>query len=177
MHGWKKEGEISIFVINAEAGFAMPCTMPMCFTAWTAHPGRINPNSVLTAEPKLLLRISSAGDAEPNCSTGRWTLMGAEESRMTSLEHLRQTTMEHYGFGTNIMRHIRICPKCGMPSGAEEKNCGSCGTKLPRETLFQQYKKRHRFCSHCDTVVADDAQFCPECGARIQLIKPLKFFR
>ena len=102
--------------------------------------------------------------------------MTVEEYRMTRNETIRQANMERYGFGTNIMRNIRVCPECGMPSTAADKNCRTCGARLPRETLFQQYKKRHRFCPRCDTVVAKSAQFCPECGTRIQLIKPLKLF-
>ena len=102
--------------------------------------------------------------------------MTVEEYRMTRNETIRQANMERYGFGTNIMRNIRVCPECGMPSTAADKNCRTCGTRLPRETLFQQYKKRHRFCPHCDTVVAKSARFCPECGMRIQMFKPLKLF-
>ena len=103
--------------------------------------------------------------------------MTAEEYRIMKNETNRQSNMERYGFGTNIMRNIRVCPECGLPSAAADRNCRTCGARLPRETLFQQYKKRHRFCPRCDTVVAKSAQFCPECGTRIQMFKPLKFFR
>ncbi|MBQ9717151.1 MAG: zinc ribbon domain-containing protein [Clostridia bacterium] len=98
--------------------------------------------------------------------------MTADEFRLTKLEYMRQSNMEQYGFGPNIMRNIRICPDCGLPSIVTDRNCHACGAKLPRETLFQQYKKRHRFCPRCDTVVAKSAQFCPECGTRIGWIKP-----
>ena len=103
--------------------------------------------------------------------------MISEESKLTRLENLRQSNMETYGYGPNAMRGIRICAECGAPSPAEKKVCGLCGTKLPRETLFQQYKKRHRCCPHCETVVADSAQFCPECGTRIRMVRPLHIFR
>ena len=102
--------------------------------------------------------------------------MTTEEYRMTRNETIRQESMAYYGFGPNIMKKIRICPECGLPSTASKKHCHTCGAQLPRETLFQQYKKRHRFCPHCDTVVAKSAQFCPECGMRIQFINPLKLF-
>ena len=52
--------------------------------------------------------------------------MTIEEYRITRNETIRQSNMERYGFGPNVMRNIRVCP---------------------------------------------------ECGTRIQLIKPLKFFR
>ena len=102
--------------------------------------------------------------------------MTAEEYRITRNETIRLANMERHGFGTGIMKNIRICPECGFPSTAADRHCRTCGGKLPRETLFQQYRKRHKCCPHCETVVAKDAQFCPECGTRIQLIPPLRFF-
>ena len=102
--------------------------------------------------------------------------MTAEEYRITRNETIRQLNMKRYGFGPGIMRNIRICPGCGLPSAVSETHCRTCGTGLPRETLFQQYKKRHKFCPHCDTVVAESALFCPECGMRIQPKKRLKHF-
>ena len=100
--------------------------------------------------------------------------MTAEESRIVKLEYLRQVTMERYGFGPNAMRRIRVCPECGCPSEADEANCLSCGVRMPKENLYDQYKKRHHFCSRCDTVVAEYMQFCPQCGTRIPSVKPSK---
>ena len=100
--------------------------------------------------------------------------MTAEEHRITRNETIRLVNMERHGFGTGIMKNIRICQECGLPSTAADRRCRTCGGKLPRETLFQQYKKRHKCCPHCETVVAKDVQFCPQCGTRIQLVKPLK---
>ena len=97
--------------------------------------------------------------------------MTAEETRIARLEHLRQVNMEQYGFGPNIMKRIRICGECGCPSEADEANCLSCGVKLPKKTLYEQYKKRHPVCSRCDTVLAGHMQFCPQCGAKIQMKK------
>jgi hypothetical protein len=92
--------------------------------------------------------------------------MTIEEFRVTRNENLRKSNMERYGLGANIMRNIRICTSCGCPASADRNRC-SCGGMLSEETLFQQYKKRHRFCRRCDTVVANDVKFCPECGYRI----------
>ena len=97
--------------------------------------------------------------------------MTAEDYRITRNETIRQSNMERYGFGPAAMQSIRICAECGMPAAALERKCRECGVKLPQETLFQQYKKRHRFCPHCDTVVARSALFCPECGMRIRIIR------
>ena len=93
--------------------------------------------------------------------------MTVEETRIVKLEYLRRATMERYGFGPMAMRRIRVCMECGCPSESDEETCLSCGVKLPTETLYDQYKKRHRFCSRCDTVMAEYMQFCPQCGTRI----------
>ena len=103
--------------------------------------------------------------------------MTAEESRLIKQESMRQESMKQYGFGPAVMRGIRICAECGMPSAASERKCRECGAKLPWVNLFQQYRKRHRYCAHCDNVVADDVQFCPECGTRIQMRKPMQFVK
>ena len=92
--------------------------------------------------------------------------MTIAEFRVTRNENLRKSNMERYGFGLNVMRNIRICTSCGRPASADRIHC-SCGGVLSGETLFQQYKKRHRFCNRCDTIVANDVKFCPECGHRI----------
>ena len=101
--------------------------------------------------------------------------MTTEESRLIKQESIRQESMKPYGFGPAVMRGIRVCAECGMPAEASERKCRECGAKLPRETLFQQYKKRHRYCARCDYVVADDVRFCPECGTRIQMLRPIQF--
>ena len=103
--------------------------------------------------------------------------MTAEKYRIARNETIRQANMERYGFGPNVMKNIRICSECGTSAAVSERKCRECGAKLPRETLFQQYRKRHKYCAHCDTVVAEDVQFCPECGTRIQRIKPLQFVK
>lgn len=103
--------------------------------------------------------------------------MTVEETRLTMLEILRQENMKQHGFGPSIMREIRVCTECGTAAPVSELKCRECGKKLPRETLYQQYRNRHRFCARCDTVVANDVQFCPECGTRIQMIKPLHIIR
>ena len=97
--------------------------------------------------------------------------MTAEETRIARLEHLRQVNMEQYGFGPNIMKRIRICGECGCPSESGKENCLFCGVRLPQETLYEQYKRRHPVCPRCDTVLAGYMQFCPQCGAKIQMKK------
>ncbi len=81
----------------------------------------------------------------------------------------RLKLMEHYGFGTESMKKIKVCKKCGMSALSDEKFCNLCGTRLPMETLYQQYKERNHFCMKCGTVVSSKKRFCPQCGK--QLIK------
>lgn len=92
--------------------------------------------------------------------------MMSKESRYKLQEYRRQLYLEQHGFGPAVMRSIRICSVCGLPSAAD-RPCCTCGGALSAETLFQQYKKRHKFCRHCDIVVSDDAKYCPACGLKI----------
>ena len=32
------------------------------------------------------------------------------------------------------------------------------------ETLYDHYRRQHRCCTECGTVLTDDARFCPYCG-------------
>ncbi|WP_368075578.1 zinc-ribbon domain-containing protein [uncultured Dysosmobacter sp.] len=43
----------------------------------------------------------------------------------------------------------------------------SCGAALPKETLYDFYRARHRCCPGCGVVVTDVAVYCPECGTRL----------
>jgi len=41
-----------------------------------------------------------------------------------------------------------------------------CGEKQPGETLFDRYKRQHKCCPDCDTVLAADSLYCPNCASR-----------
>ena len=45
--------------------------------------------------------------------------------------------------------------------------CPEWGEKLPKKTLFDRYKRKHKCCPDCDTVLSSDSQFCPNCGKQI----------
>jgi len=75
---------------------------------------------------------------------------------------------EYYGFGTGIMKQIKVCPQCGASEPAERYICGECGSKLPARTLFQQYQRMHSQCPVCDTVLTADMRFCPHCGVKLE---------
>ena len=87
---------------------------------------------------------------------------------MTAHEPTRKKILEHFGFGTEQMKKIKICKKCGAAVSADEDYCTLCREKLPENTLFDVYRQRHRTCPGCKTVLTDGALFCPECGKRVQ---------
>ncbi len=60
-----------------------------------------------------------------------------------------------------------FCPACGRGNGAYRTDCISCGAALPKETLYDFYRARHRCCPGCGVVVTDVAVYCPECGTRL----------
>jgi len=84
---------------------------------------------------------------------------------MTKEIHFRN--LEKFGFGPNVMKKIKICPKCGQISKKGSLFCRSCGAFLTRETLYDHYRRQHRCCPECDTVLADDSRYCPNCGKQI----------
>lgn len=75
-------------------------------------------------------------------------------------------TAELYGFGTERMKRLKVCARCGSIAGSDYYVCRQCGARLPRQTLFQLYQRRHRLCPVCDTVLTDNMRYCPHCGAR-----------
>ena len=86
---------------------------------------------------------------------------------MTTEIHFRN--LEQYGFGPNVMKKTKVCARCGkmVEARANAKTCPECGEKLSSETLFDRYKRQHKCCHECDTVLAPDSQYCPNCGKQI----------
>ena len=73
-----------------------------------------------------------------------------------------------YGFGTENMKRLKVCPRCGRVALASAYICPQCGRRLPQQNLFQLYQLRHRLCPVCDTVLSARMRYCPHCGARQQ---------
>lgn len=73
-----------------------------------------------------------------------------------------------YGFGTETMKRLKVCPGCGGVALASAYICPQCGRRLPQQNLFQLYQLRHRLCPVCDTVLSAHMRYCPHCGARQQ---------
>ena len=82
-------------------------------------------------------------------------------------QKLRFKNLEKFGFGPNVMKKNKVCPRCGRLVGARLTVCPDCNERLSSETLFDRYKRRHLSCSHCDTVLTPGSQYCPNCGKQI----------
>lgn len=87
------------------------------------------------------------------------------------LEYIRQQSMEDYGFGPDTMKKIKVCSRCGRSSDVSELFCKECGYRLPDKTLYDIYKERHRCCPVCDTILATEMDYCPQCGTKIEKTK------
>lgn len=79
----------------------------------------------------------------------------------------RQNILLHYGFGTEAMKNSTVCPACGSLETVGKTNCSKCGEKLLKSSLFDVYKKQHKQCKSCETILADFMEFCPHCGMQI----------
>lgn len=73
--------------------------------------------------------------------------------------------MKQYGFGYEVMKEICVCEKCGKPTSAKKLLCPNCDAFLPKKSLFDIYRNRHRTCKVCGTVLSDTMKYCPKCGS------------
>lgn len=85
---------------------------------------------------------------------------------MTELT-MRNERRLRLGFGTEAMKRLKVCHCCGRVACVNETQCRSCGEALPRETLYELYRSRHKQCGSCHAIVSRDASFCPACGRKI----------
>lgn len=83
-------------------------------------------------------------------------------------QKVRFKILENFGFGPNVMKKSKVCVRCGQLVKTRSAVCPECGEKLPRETLFDRYKKQHVCCPVCDTVLTPDSKYCSNCGKNIQ---------
>ena len=87
---------------------------------------------------------------------------------MSPTDKVKYKNMADFGFGPIVMKKTKVCVKCGLMVQGQLKNCPDCGERLPRETLFDEYKRRHLCCPYCDTVLAEDSLYCPNCGKPVR---------
>ena len=82
-------------------------------------------------------------------------------------QKVRFRNLERFGFGPNVMKKLRVCPRCGQMVKSRADICPDCSERLPKETLFDRYKRKHLSCPDCDTVLTDDAMYCSNCGRMV----------
>lgn len=85
-----------------------------------------------------------------------------------AFEVFKLRNMEEHGFGPSIMKSIKVCRECGKVSSDKQTICKECGASLPADSVYQEYKKMHLHCSCCDTVVPNNALYCPQCGTNLK---------
>lgn len=85
---------------------------------------------------------------------------------MTELA-MRNERRLRLGFGIDAMKRLKVCSCCGAISHADQAQCRSCGAALPKETLYEFYRSRHKQCGHCHAIVSKDAAYCPTCGRKL----------
>ena len=86
---------------------------------------------------------------------------------MRSSESIRYEKMEHFGYGPNVMKKIKLCSRCGTIANVKVRICPDCGEQLTNETLYDNYKRQHASCPDCDTVLAPGSRYCPNCGRKL----------
>lgn len=86
---------------------------------------------------------------------------------MSSRYYTKMDFLKHYGFGPDVMKQIKVCPRCGAKAKSSQHFCIECGVELPAGTLYDAYKQSQRVCSVCNAVVSQNADYCPACGARL----------
>lgn len=158
-HGTRRERQISIFAENAENGFAMQCITQMFLCVLNVLRGKIIRNFVPVAEQRWKIIQHIANNAEKNYNM--------EVKPMISSEP-KSENMKMFGFGYEAMKSIKICKKCGKPASAHRLFCKQCGTFLSGKTLFDCYKEHHKSCRHCNTIVSEQAEYCPKCGIKMK---------
>lgn len=85
---------------------------------------------------------------------------------MRRYEPSRKAALAYFGFGTENMKRLKICPCCGNAQTAKNRFCKVCHTKLPEKTVFDIYKAKHCCCTKCENVLPNDAEYCPMCGTK-----------
>lgn len=102
----------------------------------------------------------------PNAASTSFT----EEASMTRDHRIEKyTRLSRYGMGPTVMKKIKVCPNCGHAAKSTSLLCPSCRRLLTRKTLFDEYKKMHFCCPHCDIPLTVDTQYCPHCGKKVGL--------
>ena len=81
---------------------------------------------------------------------------------------IRQEGLRYYGFGPEAMKRTRVCTCCGTPTVSQRARCQVCGALLPRESLYECYRRLHACCPRCGAVLAGETAYCPQCGKKLK---------
>lgn len=92
-----------------------------------------------------------------------------EDAMILEYRTPKYTRLSRYGMGPTAMKKIKVCPNCGHAAKNTSFMCPSCRRLLTRKTLFDEYKKMHFCCPHCDIPLTVDTQYCPHCGKKVGL--------
>lgn len=77
---------------------------------------------------------------------------------------IRKDSLSSFGFGTDAMKKLSVCPNCHSLQNSENTTCSVCRAKLTKSTLYDLYKSKHKTCPECGTVISKGMHFCPHCG-------------
>ena len=80
----------------------------------------------------------------------------------------RKNALLQFGFGTDVMKTTTVCTNCNSMESAGKLFCSKCGSKLPRENLYDYYRAQHRCCPDCGSVLSKSMDYCPKCGIAIK---------
>ena len=108
------------------------------------------------------------GAFETRCGKcGADILFGIRQGEKDRQEKMHTRSMRHYGFGSDAMMNLKVCPGCKRITGASRSVCPSCGEALRADTLYQHYDNISRHCTACAAIVTQDAAYCPQCGKKL----------
>lgn len=80
----------------------------------------------------------------------------------------RNNTLSECGFGADVMKGKTVCTECHSIESSRKMFCSKCGSKLPRENLYDYYRAQHRCCPDCGSVLSESMDYCPKCGIAIK---------
>ena len=99
-------------------------------------------------------------------------LHGAEKEEafaelLGTIEQAKQN-IANYRKQIQILKGVRLCPKCGaeVPSGSAF--CNNCGNPMPKED-GDMIK-----CQNCGNMIPKDKKFCSYCGTKVKIPAPVK---
>ena len=88
----------------------------------------------------------------------------------TKLQNVvRKDSLSRFGFGTDAMKKLSVCPNCHSLENSDNSSCSICGTKLAKTTLYDLYKSKHGACPECGALIGKGMQFCPQCGKILKI--------